>query len=148
MMGCEKGTLQGLSRHPLPNMVYSLLNLVPKAGSEGKFHLLHDLSYPFNDQSINACIPPENASVKYQSIDDVIHMALEIGMSMVASHVDVRSAFRNLQQSLLFIFVISFTLNGLIYINTSIPFGAASSCAIFKKVAHVLQWIIMNKIKT
>ena len=142
MMKCERDTLPGLSRHsPLPNMV----NLVPKAGSEGKFRLIHDLSYPYNDQSVNACILQENASVKYQSIDDVIDMALEIGTSTIASCIDVRSAFRNLPLLVLVIFVLSFTLIRLIYINTSVPFGLASSCAIFEKVANILQWIVMNE---
>ena len=85
--------------------------------------------------------------MKYQSIDDVIDMALEIGTSTIMSHVDIRSAFRNLPLSVLVIFVLSFTLNGLIYINTSVPFGSASSCAIFEKVANILQWIIMNETK-
>ena len=132
---------------PLPNMVYSPLNLVPKAGNEGKFWLIHDLSYPYNNQSVNACIPQENVLVKYQSVDDVIDMALEIGMPTVAFCFDIRSAFRNLPLSVLVIFVLGFTFNGLIYINISMPFGAASSCAIFEKVANILQWIVINETK-
>ena len=53
---------------PLPNMVYSPLNLVPKAGNKGKFWLIHNLSYPCNDQSVNSCIPQESSSRHHRYI--------------------------------------------------------------------------------
>ena len=40
---------------------------------------------------------------------------------------------------------LTFTLNGRIYINASLPFSAASSCLIFEKVASALQWIVTNE---
>ena len=64
---------------PLPDMVYSPLNLVEKVGNEGEYRLIHDLSYPYNDQSVNACIPQENSSVQYEYIDRVIFILQKIG---------------------------------------------------------------------
>ena len=56
----KKGHMLGpFDQPPLPNMVYSLLNLVPKAGLEGEFRLIHDLAYPYNDESINRCVPED-----------------------------------------------------------------------------------------
>ena len=42
---------------------------------------------------------------------------------------------------------LAFTFNGKIYINFTLPFGAASSCLIFEKVARAFQWIIINETK-
>ena len=38
-----------------------------------------------------------------------------------------------------------FTLMGKFYINMCLPFGAASSCLIFEKVAMLLEWIVVNE---
>ena len=43
--------------------------------------------------------------------------------------------------------LLSFTLNGKYYINSTLPFGASSSCLIFEKVARILQWIVINETK-
>ena len=60
---------------PLPNLIYSPINLVPKG--EDDFRLIHDLLYPYDGvNSINDCIPPCNSWVRYHSIDDVIDIAL------------------------------------------------------------------------
>ena len=52
-------------KNPLKNFVCSPLGLVPKAVN-GKFRLIHDLSYP-KGNSINSLILPENSEVKYDS---------------------------------------------------------------------------------
>ena len=41
--------------------------------------------------------------------------------------------------------VLTFTLDGMIYLNVTLPFWAASSCLIFEKVAGLLQWIMIAK---
>ena len=46
---------------------------------------------------------------------------------------------------LLLLFLLGFTFNGKFYINSSLPFGAASSSQIFEKVACALQWIITDQ---
>ena len=58
---------------------------------------------------------------------------------------DAKHAFRNLLLHISQIRVLAFTLDGMIYLNVTLPFGAASSCLIFKKVARLLQWIIVAK---
>ena len=128
-------------KEPFKNMVYSPINLVPKPN--GKFRLIHDLSHPWDGKtSVNACIPVRNSKVKYHYINEVIRLALELGTSMTGSHMDVNSAFRNLPVNEQDLPVLAFTLNGKIYINTTVPFGAASSCKIFKQVAMLIEWIV------
>ena len=128
----------------MADLVYSPLKLVDKAGQKGQFRSI-DLSYPHNEQSVNACIPPENPSVQYKYIDDAVSLAITIGKTTVAVRLDAKHAFRNLPLHVSQIRVLAFTLDGVIYLNVTLPFGAASSCLIFEKVASLLQWIIITK---
>ena len=43
--------------------------------------------------------------------------------------------------------LLGFTFNGKHYINSTLPFGASSSCLIFEKVARIFQWITINETK-
>ena len=72
---------------PLPGLVYSLINIVPKPGTK-KYHLVHDLLHPRNsDESVNSCIPEENSSVKYKYIEDVTDMGPASGArDMIGAH--------------------------------------------------------------
>ena len=125
---------------PLEGMVYSPINLVPKARSKNKYRLIHDLAYPYNtNQSMNSCIPEENSKVEYHQIDEVIQMALSLGILVKGARCDIKAAFRNQGVIEWEIRLLAFTFEGQIYINCSIPFGASSSCAIFEKVTGVLQ---------
>ena len=130
---------------PFEQMVFSPINIVPKAGSVNKYRLIHDLKFPYNDQSVNSCIPEENSTVKYHHIDEVIEMALAIGTCVKGARCDIEAAFRHQSMHFSQLFLLGFTFNEKFYINSSLPFGAASSCQIFEKVACALQWIITDQ---
>ena len=130
---------------PFTEMVYSRINIVPKAGSQNKYRLIHDLKYPYNDESINSCIPEENFTVQYHHIDEVIEMALAIGTCVKGAHCNIEAAFCHQSMHFLQLFLLGFTFKGKFYINSSLPFGATSSCQIFEKVACTLQWIITDQ---
>ena len=75
----------------LPDLIYSPLNLVPKAGGgKDDYRLIHDLSHPYTDQSINACIPQCNSSVQYEYIDRVIDIVSQIGSKAWGCRIDFR----------------------------------------------------------
>ena len=127
-------------------MVYSPLNLVPKPSSKFGYRLVHDLSYPWDgQQSVNSCIPEENSSVKYHYIDEVIEMGIALGPGNWGARIDIDSAFRNLGLHFSVVPVFGIFLNGMIYVNSSLPFGLASSCLIFEKVSCCLQWVVSNE---
>ena len=85
----QNGCLSGpFDKSPLPNIVFSPLNIVPKAGSEGEFRLIHDLAYPYNNESLYSCIPTEEASVKYY-LEAVVNMAVEIGTKTWGARIDI-----------------------------------------------------------
>ena len=129
---------------PFDEMIFSLINIVPKPGMK-KFYLIHHLIYPYNKESVNSCIPEESFSVQYHHISEVIDMVLAISVCPRAACCDIEMAFHH--QSIHFsqLFLLGFTFQGKFYINCTLPFGAASSCAIFEKVACTLQWIITNE---
>ena len=129
---------------PFKNMVFSPINIVPKPGTK-KYRLIHDLAYPYNNESVNSCIPEENSSVQYHHIDEVINMAIAIGVCARGARCDIETAFRHQSMHESQLFLLGFTFQGKFYINSSLPFGAASSCAIFEKVATALQWIVTNE---
>ena len=129
---------------PIEDMVFSPMNIVPKPGTK-KYRLIHDLAYPYNSESVNSCIPEENSSVQYHHIDEVINMVLAIGVYMRGACCDIETVFRHQSMHHSQLFLLGFTFQGKYYINSSLPFGAASSCTIFEKVASALQWIVRNK---
>ena len=127
---------------PFENMVFSPINLVPKAGSEGKFWLIHDLSYPYTEDSINTCILQERCRVHYTRLDDVIDIALQIENSTIACRLDIRTAYRNAPLNFRSVVVLGLSINGKIYVNVCLPFRAGSSCAIFERIATIIEWIV------
>ena len=65
-------TWKKLLMPPLPDMIFSPINLVEK-GITGKYRLIHDLSHPYNGETaVNDYIPPENTKVIYHHINEVI----------------------------------------------------------------------------
>ena len=130
---------------PFEDMVYSPVNIVPKAGSNNKYRLIHDLKFPYNEESVNSFIPEHNSTVQYHHIDEVIEMALAIGTCVKGARCDIEVAFCHQSMHFSQLFLLGFTFNGKFYINSSLPFGAASSCQIFEKVACALQWIITDQ---
>ena len=78
---------------PFKDMVYSPVNIVPKAGSNNKYRLIHDLKFPYNEESVNSCIPEHNSTVRYHHIDKVIEMALAIGTCVKGARCDIEAAF-------------------------------------------------------
>ena len=75
---------------PLEGMVYSPINVVDKAGDPDKVRLIHNLAWPYNDQSVNKCIPRSEAAVKYHYIDEIIQVAIHLGGDIWGCRVDFR----------------------------------------------------------
>ena len=75
------------------NFQVSALALRPKK-TPGEFRLLHNLSYPYNETSINAQISAEDKHVKYASINDAIKKILSLPRGTYAAKTDVARAFK------------------------------------------------------
>ena len=59
------------SHPPFKNMKISPLSLREKS-EKGKFRLLHNLSYPYNEDAVNFNISDEDKKVKYETLKDAI----------------------------------------------------------------------------
>ena len=73
---------------PLEGMVYSPIHLVDKARDPTKSRLIYNLVYPYNDQSVNQCIPPSQSSVQYHYIDKLIDFAISLSKDIWGCRVD------------------------------------------------------------
>ena len=78
---------------PLPDMVYSPLHLISKAGAEGKYRLIHNLAFPYNEGSVNRSIPKEESAFQYHYIDELIQLALQLGSDIWGCKVDFFPCF-------------------------------------------------------
>ena len=137
------GRMLGPYEHPpLPNLICSPLNLVEKAGDPSKYHLIHNLAYPYTDQSINANILDCEATETYAKFDKVIKLAIKHGVGAVASKLDYDAAFRFFPIIGDNLWLLGFTLYGKYYINSSMAFGSCSSCKIFEEFAVAMQWCL------
>ncbi len=63
---------------PIKHFRCSSLSIREKTTPE-QYRLLHNLSYPYNGQSVNANIPREFASVQYSTIKDAIELIQKHG---------------------------------------------------------------------
>ena len=127
-----------LDYKPWSDMCFSPLQIVEKPDSNIGWRLIHDLKYPYiENKSVNGCISDVASSVKYKSVQDVIEMCLKDELTW-GVHFDIQHAFRNLPVSLRDIHYLAFSWQGKVYLNSSIPFGARSSCKIFNDIADLL----------
>ncbi len=72
---------------PFPNPIFnyyvtSQLGLREKK-TPGKFRLIHDLSAPFGEPSVNSHIPMEAGTVSYDTVDTAISLIQTIGLGAV-----------------------------------------------------------------
>ena len=73
----------------------SPLGVVPKK-EPGKFRLIHDLSFPRKppNSSVNDGIDPIDATVSYETLDEVIALLHRAGKGALMAKVDIENAFR------------------------------------------------------
>ena len=125
-------------------MFISPLSLRPKNDNLG-WRLLHDLSYPYDDTSVNSAIPDKFKHVRYSSIQDAINIIQRIGKGAHMAKSDIASAFTLVPIHPHDYHLLGFHWKGRYYHYTTLPRGTASSCFIFERIATALQWILQNK---
>ena len=71
----------------------SPLNIREKK-THGRYRLIHDLSFPYNDNSINHNIPDNSKKVKYATVNDAIELLLAQPHGAFSCKTDIADAFR------------------------------------------------------
>ena len=142
-----KGRIKGpFNTPPLDDFHVSPLKLVPKS-TPGKFRLIHNLSFPYDETSVNFNIPKEESTVQYACVQDAIELIQKIGPGCFMAKSDIAQAFRIIPISEDCHHLLGFKFKGFYYYDTCLAMGASCSCKIFEEFSTALQWILKTKFK-
>lgn len=132
---------------PLENATFSPLYAIPKS-EPNKFRLIHDLSKP-KGQSVNDNIPDQLKSVEYCT---VIQVAEFLRSSMIngdsecfMAKVDLADAYRCCPIHKDDWRFLGMQFEDKLFIDTCLPMGLGTSCAIFQSISDSLSWIFSNR---
>lgn len=126
---------------PLDNFKISPLTLREKSCT-GKYRIIQNLSFPYDDTSVNSQISDEHKSVKYSNISEAIRLITQLPAGAYSAKTDIKNAFSiipihpNDHHKLGILYKEQF------YYAKTLPQGAASSCRIFELFSTALQHII------
>ena len=126
------------SSSPFPRLHISSFGVIPKKGQPGKWHLIVYLSSP-GGASVNNGIYPQDFSLQYSNVDQVIRMVSHYGPGALMAKFDVESAYRNIPVHQ------CMRWRGHFYVDLSLPFGLRSAPFIFNSVADIAEWILLHK---
>ncbi len=111
----------------------------------GKFRRIQDLSWPYDERSINRSIPDDIKTVHYATISDAINTIKCVGPHCWMAKLDIMRAYDNLPVHPTEQHLLGFRVNGLYYFGLVLPQGMGTSCRIFECFSTALEWIIRNK---
>jgi hypothetical protein len=144
---------------PFPNMVISPIGVITKSLSD-KLRLIHHYSWPRNgakaNSAINANILEEDRRVTYGRFDDALTMLWQLkkkqrcegtcAVAVYLSKIDVKGAYRLLPVRPSDYHLLGMKYKGGYYYDLVTPFGLASSCKIWERVAALLEWIVKDQL--
>ncbi len=96
-----------------------------------QYRLLHNLSYPYDKNSINYNIPKKEATVQYERISDAVELIRKFGRKCYMAKSDIPEAFRLLTLNPDIYHLMRFTWEEMWYYDKSLPMGCSSSCRLF-----------------
>jgi hypothetical protein len=129
--------------NPFPNLHISPLFAVPKRGKDG-WRPVHHLSYPHWGRSINELIPEKYKKVQYVKFKDIVKMVYERGQGAYMWTIDAQDAYLRVPVQRNQWKFLGIEWFGYIFIMTCLPFGLASSCAIYTVFADAVEYIVRN----
>ena len=145
MKELRKGRISGpFDAKPLPHFHISPLGLVDK--SDGKFRMIHDLSFP-KHESVNDGIIKENSKVLYENIDTCVDIEKNMKPGALMAKVDIEEAFRIIPIQFSDRHLLGMHFKGHFYYDNCLPMGASSSCKIFETFSRAIQFILNERIR-
>lgn len=126
---------------PIPGLQLSPLSLVEK--EKGKFRLIHNLSSP-RGHSVNEAIPDSLKGVTYCSVPEVVQYLKMLGpqADIYLTKFDIQDAFRIVPVHKDDWRFLGMTVDGAYFVDTRLPMGCGTSCAIFQSLTAALCWIL------
>ena len=132
------------SSPPLSRLHISSFGVIPKKGQPGKWRLIVDLSSP-GGSSVNDGIDPDEFTLQYITVDQIIQMVSRYGPGALMAKFDVESAYRNIAVHPDDRFLLGMKWRGQLYVDLALPFGLRSAPFIFNSVADMVEWILLNR---
>ena len=132
------------SSSPFPCLHISSFGVIPKKGQPGKWRLIVDLSSP-GCASVNNSIDPQDYSLQYIKVDQVIRMVSRYGPGALMAKFDGESTYRNIPVHPDDRFLLGMRWCGQFYNDLSLPFDLRATPFIFNSVADVVEWILLHK---
>ena len=137
----EAGRIAGpFKTPPFHPFQASPLNVREKK-EQGKYRLLHDLSYPYDNRSVNANIPQNLKTVKYASVRDAINILNELPSGAYMAKCDIKDAYRLIPLHPSEYPKLGMQFQGQYYYDKFLPQGCGSSCRIFEEFSTALEAI-------
>ncbi len=141
----ELNRFQGpFAEPPFPQMHISPLSLHEKS-TPGEYRLLHNLSYPYDQRSVNLAIPVSEKTVTYETIGHAISHILDLGPQCVFGKVDIKSAFHIIPVRPSQYKLLGAQLDGQYYFDTVLAMGCGSSCKIFEEFLRAIVWVLKHR---
>jgi hypothetical protein len=125
---------------PFTHFQVSPIKLVEKS-TFGKFRLIHNLSWPYDDTSINSQIPDHSKSVQYSSVTEAIKLIMQSPKGVYTRKTDIQDAFKIIPIHPDDHHKLGFKFNNQYYYDVTLPMGAGSACQIFESFSTSLQAI-------
>ncbi len=92
----------------------------------GQYRLLHNLSYPYDKNSVNYNIPKEEATVQYECISDAVEIIRKLGRNCYMAKSDISEAFRLLPLNPDIYHLMGFTWEEMWYYDKCLPMRVAA----------------------
>jgi hypothetical protein len=130
---------------PLDNFKSSPLALREKHDS-GRYRLLHNLSFPYDDRAVNFNIPRVFSTVHYASLATAITHIQDLSPGVFLAKSDISDAFRLIPLHPSNYHLTGFQWRNSYWVDLCLPMGCASSCQTFESFSSALAWILTNKL--
>ena len=131
------------SSPPISNLHVSSFGVIPKKNQPGKWRLIVDLSSPVGG-SVNDGIDPDEFSLQYVRLDEIITMISLYGKGAKMAKFDVEAAYRNIPVHPSDRFLLGMKWDNHYFVDLALPFGLRSAPYIFNTVADMVEWMLMN----
>ena len=106
--------------------------------------LIVDLSSP-HGSSVNDGIDPDEFSMHYIHLDQIIKMIAKHRPGALMTKFDVEAAYRNIAVHPDDHYLLGMKWRGKFFVDLALPFGLCSAPYIFNSVADLVEWILQNK---
>jgi hypothetical protein len=129
---------------PLVGLHVSPLSVIEKK-VPGKYRLIHNLSAP-RGKSVNDAIPGSAKSVAYCKVSQVVDYLLRFSSPQATlTKFDIKDAFRIVPVNKADWRYLGMAFNGAYFVDTVLPMGCATSCAIFQSLTRAICWLLEKR---